>query len=75
MTVHPCTHGYPSPSSCITCMDEGNLPPAPVERESVEYTFDALYSGECPGCSLPIVPGQIIAKTSVGRYLHVGCAP
>lgn len=72
----PCTHGMPSPASCIDCMDEGNMPPP--ERPTavtVEVTFTARYNGgrNCPGCNLPILIGQRISRLSNDQYVHEGC--
>lgn len=70
-----CLHGMPSPSSCIDCMDEGNIPIPTTEPETVEYQFLARYEGsQCPSCNLPIAVGDLVAKMSSGRYLHNGCS-
>lgn len=70
-----CPHGMPTPASCLDCMDEGNLPPAPIEREERDYDFPAQHPGDCPSCHLPINVGQRIVKTTLGRYLHDDCLP
>ncbi len=70
----PCTHGMPSPASCIDCMDEGNMPPPEkAEAVTVEYTFFAKYDGQCGGCNLPITPGQMVHHLSNTRNVHEGC--
>jgi hypothetical protein len=74
--VTTCTHGMPSPLSCLDCMDDGNLPPAPrPEPETVSVDFTARFDSHCPECNLPIIKGTPIVKTTRGRYLHAGCAP
>lgn len=72
-----CTHGMPTPASCIDCHHDGNLPPTipPNQVEQVERTFTARFRSECPGCSMPIIPGQAAARTTADRTFHVGCAP
>lgn len=71
----PCTHGMPSPASCIDCMDEGNMPDPPkAEAVTVEAVFAARYDGGCNECGLAIYEGQRIAKLSNGAYVHEGCA-
>lgn len=69
-----CEHGMPKPSTCIQCMNDDGLgaePPAPV---AVEYVFEAKWSGQCPECNLPTVPGQRLAAMTNGRYVHEACA-
>lgn len=70
-----CTHGMPSPSSCVSCMDEGNLPVRPRQRETIERYFIAQHAGQCTGCNLPVAPGQSMVITSQLRSLHEWCAP
>lgn len=69
-----CPHGMPTPSACIDCMDEGNIPPQKPEAEAVDYRFPARYEGtQCPACNLPVAVGELIAKMTTGRYLHDRC--
>lgn len=74
-----CQHGMPTPASCMDCMYEGNVPPAPrPEREHVAITFEAKFEGHCGGCDLPIYPGQQVHRLEpTGRYVHAfsGCEP
>lgn len=64
----------PSPGSCVDCMEEGNLPPAPrPQRPTVEATFSARYDGTCRGCNLAIHEGQTIHRMSDESYRHEGC--
>jgi hypothetical protein len=75
--VNDCTHGMPTPASCVTCMEDGNLPPAPrPEPDHVVATLRAQYEGQCPSCNLPIQVGAIVHKLEPSeRYVHTGCAP
>lgn len=71
----PCTHGMPTPGSCIDCMDEGNLAPRkPDPKPTVEYVFEAQYPGSCGGCDLPIDEGERIARMTDETYQHAACA-
>lgn len=74
-----CPHGMPTPASCLECMEEGNLgatPPPPPPKLGPAFT--ARLEGQCPGCNLPIAPGQR-ARAVEGRhatyYVHDGCSP
>lgn len=72
----PCTHGMPTPGSCIDCMDEGNLTPPPRrEPEHAVMAVTARWDSQCPACDLPIIPGQAIAVTNRDRWLHERCLP
>lgn len=74
MTAPVCPHGLGTPAACVDCMDEGLLPPpAPVDRETAIYTFEAGYPGTCPVCDRSIDPGDDLAATDRDRYVHVGC--
>lgn len=78
MTAVPeCTHGMPSPASCVDCMADGPVaPPARVEPERPgSGTWPAQFEGTCPDCVLPITVGQRIHRSSAGRYFHERCAP
>lgn len=74
--MNACTHGMPTPASCVECMEDGNLPPAPrPEPERVVARCLSGFGGQCPACDLPIAVGARIAKTNRDRWLHDGCAP
>lgn len=69
-----CSHGMPSPASCVDCMDDGPVaPPTRRTPRTIDATFPARYDGECHGCNLPISVGQIIHRLSDERYVHQGC--
>lgn len=73
-----CPHGMPSPGSCLDCMDEGNLPPAPKPEQPVpgEFWFAAKFAGTCRGCGLAFPEGQPIRRLSDhSGYVHDGCTP
>lgn len=72
---HPCPHGMPTPASCITCMEDGNVAVTRVEPEAVEYDFTAKFVSECPECDGAIHPGDPMVKTTRGRSLCAGCDP
>lgn len=69
-----CGHGMPSPASCVECMAEGNLPPAPRPSPlKVVQRFTARFGGQCRSCNLPIFEGQPIARMSDDTYRHTSC--
>lgn len=73
-----CSHGMPTPASCVTCMEEGPVGPPRVHHhppEVVELTLQARYAGHCNGCNLPIRIGQVVHRLDSGRYVHMGCQP
>ena len=68
-----CPHGYPSPASCIDCMDEGGLPPAPPPTPDT-VAFHARFSGgHCPKCRLAIEEGDLIRGMTDGTWWHAEC--
>lgn len=75
--AEPCTHGMPTPASCVDCMYDGNLtPPSPTGSEATPWpAFEAIYDGDCPACGHIIHAGQQIRRTTLGRYVHDGCTP
>lgn len=73
MTATTCDHGMPTPASCTTCMLDGNLPVARQQPETAVRTFTAQYAGQCTECNLPVVPGQLMTRTSRHRNVHQGC--
>lgn len=52
-----CPHGYPSPKSCMTCLEDDGVGAEPVRLLTSEGpTFTANYDGQCSGvgaCNLP----------------------
>lgn len=70
-----CDHGMPTPSSCVSCMEDGNLPARPQRREAIERYSTASGDGHCNGCDLPVHSGQHMVATSNLRVLHEWCAP
>lgn len=70
-----CNHGMPSPTACLDCMDEGNLPVKRRRPETVERYFVARHDGHCAACDLPVSTGQHMVATSNLRVLHEWCAP
>lgn len=74
MTALSCAHGFPSPASCVDCMEEGPVaPPTASTPATIEATFRAKYDGHCTGCNLPVGIGQVVHRLSEGRYVHQGC--
>lgn len=75
----PCSHGMPSPASCVDCMDDGNIPerPNPVwHRVLGLHDFNARYAGTCVLCERSILAGQRITTLEKGDqqgYAHTGC--
>jgi hypothetical protein len=70
-----CAHGMPTPASCVECMEDGGLGAPARAPLTVEATFKARYDGQCPGCNLPIVVGQVVHRLSNDSYVHQGCQP
>ena len=68
-----CPHGdYLTPDTCTICLHgpgHGRKPPTIVS------TFAARYEGECRGCTLPIMVGQVVHGLSNSTYVHQGCEP
>ena len=73
-----CHHGMPSPGSCIDCMNDGNLPVEPVERERRASNTPRVYcrfDGTCPVCNNPMTGLDYIVLTTHDRWVHEGCVP
>ena len=68
-----CPHGYPSPKSCLDCLEDTGLGATPTPPETVTHLFPARFPGQCPVCDLPIRVGYPIAHTSRDRYIHDTC--
>lgn len=58
--MNACTHGFASPLSCIACMNEGNIPPAPKPHHEWSHPFTARYDGYCRICGDDITQGDLI---------------
>lgn len=63
-----CTHGMPSPASCTSCMEEGNLPT--VETNG---SRDAEFESRCTACSWLILAGERIGLDDSGQWVHEEC--
>lgn len=71
-----CSHGMPSPASCVECMYDDGLGAEPVAPLTVDGpAFAAKFGGDCTRCHLVIHEGQRIVRLSDERYVHEGCAP
>ena len=71
-----CSHGMPSPASCIDCMDDDGLGVAPVQPIEIAYTFTASRTaGRCPVCDHKFHRGEALARTTDDTYLHERCIP
>lgn len=73
-----CPHGMPSPTSCVDCMNEGNLPPKRVEPERRAPDAPRIYSRfetVCPICDNPMTGLDYIVLTTHDRWVHEGCVP
>ena len=75
MTTATCAHGFPSPLSCIDCMNDEGVGAEPAPEVTVEFVFCARFASQCPGCNLGIYEGERIAKLSNESYVHERCAP
>lgn len=42
-----CTHGMPSPASCVDCMDEGPVAPLATTVRTATHRIEAQYHGRC----------------------------
>lgn len=70
-----CPHGMGSWAACIDCQMEGPEPDAERKAKAPAAEWGpstvAVHPGECPGCSLPIYMGQVIAlNLATGRWHH-----
>lgn len=73
-----CPHGYPSPASCLDCMEDDGIGAAPVPPPSTERgsrVFPAQHPGRCHGCEFPITPGDRIVYMTDDTTRHEECAP
>lgn len=70
-----CTHGMPTPASCVACMLDGNLGPPKKKTEVIQAdrSFTASYGGWCSLGHDEIVPDEKICSLSDGTYAHEEC--
>lgn len=66
-----CRHGMPTPTSCLDCMEDDGVGPAPTPPADFSHSFTVRYDGYC-GCNLPISAGQRIVFVN-GRARHEWC--
>lgn len=72
-----CTHGMPSPASCVDCMQDGPVSapaPAPEQLLRAVRWLDARYDGQCarrPGHE--IEPGDRIGYVEGVGWCCDGC--
>ena len=71
----PCPHGMGRAGSCIDCMDEIGLGPAPAPLEvAASDPLIAHHSGTCGICHRSIVPDvDEIVRTIEERWVHARC--
>lgn len=79
MAEFECTHGMPSPKSCIDCMEEGPVAP-PATWAKVGRPFPARFTSTCIGCDrTTIAVGDLLQRWDKGtdrtEYLHADCRP
>lgn len=69
-----CSHGMPSPKSCLDCMEEGNVEPP---RWKIIKVLAAHYPGSCRDCGGDFVVGESIKywqKEDIdSAYTHINC--
>ncbi len=73
MTELTCTHGMPSPASCIECMEDGPVAPPRPSTPEIQYEMVAKFGGICNHCFLPLIIGDDIAMMTNGEIWHVDC--
>lgn len=74
MSARVCGHGYPSPLSCIDCMNDEGVGAAPNDV-TVEGVVTARYQSDCGcGCGELIIPGTSIVLLSSGAWVTSACA-
>lgn len=74
----PCSHGMPTAASCIDCMANGNLAPAPPPAREIRQAdaprITARHDGECPLCDAAIHAGRDeLTLTTHDRWVHACC--
>ena len=69
-----CTHGFPSPASCIDCMDDEGLGAAPTPPEHVDYGMARSHRQlDCPACGCAWPEGRRIWHTTRDRWVCHPC--
>ncbi len=77
MTIATCTHGMPSPASCITCMEDGPvMAPRPDATQLLraDRWITARYDGICARRSHNIEAGDRIGYVSDVGWCCRECA-
>lgn len=64
-----CPHGYPSPKSCLDCMEDGPVE-MPKTWQPVGSPFPARYDGECV-CGSAIHPGDLVQRWDRGDEVTI----
>lgn len=75
--ITECTHGMPSPKSCVDCMYEGPVEPPP-KPPVVKYHFTSQFRSLCWKCKAVIEEGDRMArveKDGIEIYWCTTCAP
>ena len=81
VTAPVCPHGFPSLASCMTCMEDEGVGPAPTVELTIDRTFTAKFDGECGSCRFPIHGSENygqgahrVSLMSNGAYWHTACS-
>lgn len=83
MGTKVCTHGMPTPASCLACMEDEGVGPSeddswpaskffPKKKTQDDRVFTAQYDGQCYDCGGDIVEGHR-AMYQAGRLIHYRC--
>lgn len=73
--IMTCTHGMPSPASCIDCMDDDGLGAPTTAPERLEGpSIRSKYDTECRKCDGSIRVGERVYLTDAGRWVCERCA-
>lgn len=80
MTARSCTHGMPTPASCVDCMFDGPVaPPTPDAAQilgAVRWIEARIEGGRCARCHDTVTVGSmvgLVVAPPVG-WCCVGCA-
>lgn len=75
MSAGACTHGMPSPASCVDCMNDDGLGAAPIRpvEPAMSEPLSAIFGTRCPYCEEGIAVGDQIMLFSDGTWRHPGC--
>ena len=70
-----CTHGMPTPASCIDCMDDDGLGVPTTAPERLEGpSIRSKYWTECRRCDGSIWVSEKVHLTTAGRWVCNRCA-